>query len=355
MGEQVGDRYHYSGAIHIHTTESDGTKSLEEVAAIGSQVGLDFMMFADHMGLTNREAGLEGYYNDTVVVIGYEHNDVEDNNHLMVFNSPGVYPEAMTAREYVEAARADNAFTLVAHPIEHRSRDGKYPPYPWLDWSTEAFNGLEIWNQMSEWMEKLTPFNKLVMAFSPRKSMVGPPPEALELWDRLNLKQRYVGVAGVDAHAFPVEVGPLTVEIFPYKVHFRSLRTHIILDEPLSKDYGTARHQLFKALADCRVFVSNIRWGDANKFRFFARRSDQEAVSGQELANHVGVELSVRVPARSSIRLIRNGHAVMDIVSDRLDYTVNSPGLYRVEVWRGRRGWIFSNHIRIGSFRELGF
>ena len=243
----------------------------------------------------------------------------------------------------------------MAHPIEHRSRDGKYPPYPWLDWSTDRFDGLEIWNQMSEWMEKLSPFNKVIMALSPRKSMVGPPAEALDLWDRLNLKRRYAGVAGVDAHAFPVEIGPLTVEIFPYKVHFKSLRTHIILDEPLSADYAVARQQLFRALGDCQVFVSNIRWGDANRFQFVARTPHSEVVAGQELADHVGVELAVRLPSRAHIKLIRNGHVVLDTWSDRLNYTVNSPGLYRVEAWKGRRGWIFSNHIRIGRLDEVDF
>ena len=109
MGKKVGDRYHYSGAIHIHTTESDGTKSLEEVVAIGQQAGLDFMMFTDHMGLTNREAGLEGLYGQTLVVVGYEHNDADDNNHYLLFNSPSVYPRDLTAAEYVAAARRDGA------------------------------------------------------------------------------------------------------------------------------------------------------------------------------------------------------------------------------------------------------
>ena len=28
---------------------------------------------------------------------------------------------------------------------------------------------------------------------------------------------------------------------------------------------------------------------------------------------------------------------------------VRKPGVYRVEAWKGRRGWIFSNHVRIGE------
>lgn len=348
MGKKVGDRYHYSGAIHMHTTESDGTKTLQEVAAIGQEVGLDFMMFTDHMGLTNREAGLEGVYGDTLVVVGYEHNDLEDNNHYMIFGSPGVYPEDMTAKQYVTATRSDGALGIIAHPIEKRSREGKYPPYPWLEWSTDQFDGLELWNQMSEWMEKLNPYNKLMMALSPRKSMVGPTEELMKLWDELNLKGRFVGVAGVDAHAFPVNLGPFTVEIFPYKVHFKCLRTHIILSEPLSKDFATASKQLYDALADCRVFISNLRWGSADKFEFYAHQGETTAVSGESMPSAEGVEIEVRLPSEARLRLFCNGRKLAETHSDSLEYTVVEPGLYRVEAWKGRRGWIFSNHIRIG-------
>jgi hypothetical protein len=352
MGKKVGDRFHYSGVMHIHTTESDGTKTLESVVALGQQVGLDFMMFADHMGLTNREAGKEGMYGKTLVVIGYEHNDPDDNNHYLVYKSPHVYPHDWAARDYVAAARKDKAFGIVAHPIERRSRQGKYPPYPWLEWDTNEYDGLEIWNQMSEWLEKLTPWNKLAMAFSPRKSIVGPTPEVLRIWDELNQKRRYAGVAGVDAHAFPYRVGPVTVEIFPYKVHFKSLRTHIILDEPMAEDFKTASAQLYAALADCRLFVSNIRWGDANSFRFYAQNGAASATCGGAIDYQPGTKLLVELPGRATIKLVCDGATVVETNSDRLSYAVASPGLYRVEAWKRKRGWIFSNHIRIGLDKE---
>jgi len=351
MADKIDGRYHYSGAVHIHTTESDGTKPIEEVIEIGRRAGVDFMMFCDHMGLSNREAGHEGIHGKTLVVIGYEHNDLDDNNHYLIFNSPSIYPRESSAAEYVKAAYRDAAFGIVAHPVEHRSRDGKHPPYPWLEWGADQFSGLEIWNQMSEWMEKLTPWNTLAMALSPRKSMVGPTVEVMQIWDRLNLKRRYVGVAGVDAHAFPVKVGPLTVTIFPYKVHFRALRTHIILDEPLSSDFETARRQFYEALAACRVFCSNLRWGDANGFIFRGVLGSEAVVCGDVLSDHTGARLEIELPSRANIRLIGNGRELVRATTDSLDYSVGQPGLYRVEAWKGNRGWIFSNHIRIGQFK----
>jgi hypothetical protein len=347
MAHKVGRYFHYTGAVHMHTTESDGTKTLPEVVELGRQVGLDFMMFSDHMGLTNRDAGLEGFYGDTLVVVGYEHNDLDDNNHYLVFDSPGVYPHDMSARQYVEAARADGAVGIIAHPIEHRPRESKYPPYPWTEWSTDKFDGLELWNQMSEWMEKLGRFNKLAMVFSPRKSMIGPTDELLRLWDELNKKGRYVGIAGVDAHAFPVKVGPWTLEIFPYKVHFRCLRTNIILDEPLSQDFKIARKQLYSALRACRVYNSNVRWGSHDGFEFIARSGESVYTCGDSLPLTEEVNLHIRLPARATLKLVHDGRSLVQTHTSHLDYTVARPGLYRVEAWKRNRGWIFSNHIRI--------
>lgn len=338
----------YSGVIHVHTTESDGTKTIEEVAAIGQEVGLDFMMFADHMTLSNRENGKEGFYGDTLVTVGYEHNDPDDNNHYLVFDSPGVYSAELSAAQVVAAAGQDGALGIIAHPDEVRDRQGKYPPFPWTDWSVTQFNGIELWNQMSEWMELLRPYNQLLMALSPRKSMVGPPAQTMRRWDEINLRQKCAGVAAVDAHAFPIQVGPFRVEIFPYKVHFRSLRTYVLLPEPLSRDLLAAKQQLFGAIRDCRVFFANLRWGDAKGFSFEASSGEGRVVSGGRLIHHDGVLLEVSLPAKAHIEIIRNGTRVCGVTNSRLSYKVTEPGLYRVEARKWYRGWIYSNHIRIG-------
>ncbi len=347
MGRKVGNWHHYTGAVHIHTTESDGTKSLADVIAIGREAGLDFMMFSDHMTLSNREQGGEGIYGDVLVVIGYEHNDLDDIHHYLLFESPRVYPRDMTPGEYVAAGAADGAIGIMAHPDEIRTRLERFPAYPWKDWSVEGFTGVEVWNQMSEWMEQLTRYNLPLMAFSPRKSLIAPTDRILRKWDELNMTGRVVGVASPDAHAFRYKVGPISVEIFPYKVHFKCLRTHVVLPEPMSHDFETARRQLYDALRDCRVFFSNMRWGNADSFQFYAADSSTQVPVGGRLESADGVSMHVQTPGPATLRLIHNGQCLLETVSDRLTYRVAKPGIYRAEAWKHRRGWIFSNHIRI--------
>lgn len=347
MTNRIGDYYQYSGAVHIHTTESDGTKTLEEVIKVGKHTGLDFMMFADHMTLSNRENGGEGIYDDILVVIGYEHNDVNDDHHYLLFESPRVYPNNMSAAEYVAAGSQDNAIGILAHPDEIRDHLKDYRPYPWRDWSADSFQGIELWNQMSEWMEKLTKFNKIPMSLSPRKSMVGPTDRILKKWDELNQTRKVVGVAGVDAHAFPVKLGPFTVEIFPYKVHFRCLRTHVLLPEPMATDFEKAKKQLYDALLDCRVYISNMRWGNADTFEFYAQNGSEKVISGGTLSSSENGKLITKLPSKAVIKLVHNGKYILETSAEYLEYTNLQSGLYRVEAWKGQRGWIYSNHIRV--------
>lgn len=349
MPERVGDHIHYSGAVHMHTTESDGTRPFDDVVAFGREAGCDFLMLSDHMTLAHRENGREGWYGDTLVVVGYEHNDAEDNHHYLLFESPKVYPNEMSARQYVAAGAADGAIGILAHPYEVREAMASYRPYPWLDWDVRGYTGIELWNQMSEWMEQLTRWNLVSMAFSPRKSLVAPPAPLLRKFDEINLRRKAVGIISVDAHAFKHRIGPLAVTIFPYKVHFRCLRTCLIMSEPLDGDPAIARTQVYQALRDCRVFGYNQRWGDAISFAFTATDGSATVASGGELPSCDNARLRVTLPHRATLKLIRDGHSVITAETDELDHRVTAPGIYRVEAWKGRRGWIFSNHIRIGK------
>ena len=52
--------------MHVHTVDSDGTKTHEAIAAIAAEVGLDFVLFTDHMTLQSLHEGKEGYIGETL-------------------------------------------------------------------------------------------------------------------------------------------------------------------------------------------------------------------------------------------------------------------------------------------------
>ncbi len=347
--------FEYVGALHIHSFFSDGTGSPKEIAEIASEVGLDFIILTDHNTLRALDEGFEGWYGDTMMLVGVEINDRELKNHYLAFGINEAFSTRMPAREYVRKVKEAGGIGFIAHPHEKRKSMKEHPPFPWTEWEIEDFTGIEIWNHMSEWMEGLTEENKYNRFVHPLSSISAPPEETLKKWDELNLKRRVVGIGGIDAHAHKVNVlGFVEVEVFPYKVLFKSIRTHILTERPIKKDDSEhslekTKEKIYGALEKGRCFVSNFNRGDAKGFRFFAEQGENVYLMGDPIATPDNVVLRAVCPAdNSTIKVIRNGEVIEEVNSPSLSFLISEPGAYRVEVYRKKSAWIFSNHIRIG-------
>ncbi|AFN75517.1 PHP domain protein [Melioribacter roseus P3M-2] len=344
--------YEYTGAIHIHSNFSDGSGTVEEIASFAGEAGLDYIIITDHNTLRALHEGYEGWYDKTLVLVGCEINDKENKNHLLAIGINEAYSTRLSAKEYVKLVKDAGGIGIIAHPHEKRNSMEKHPPYPWTEWDTDDFTGIEIWNHMSEWMEGLTEENKYNYFVHPLKSISVPPQETIEVWDKLNLKRKVVGVGGVDAHAHKVNLlGFFEVEVFPYKVLFKSIRTHVLTDEPLepSKSVYENKNIVLNALKEGRCFVSNFYRGDAKGFEFYALKENRKYFMGEALDFSGNVKINVRVPGKPArVKIIRNGEICESVDTAELSMPVDKPGVYRAEVFIGHHGWIFSNHIRIG-------
>ena len=92
---------------------------------------------------------------------------------------------------------------------------------------------------------------------------------------------------------------------------------------------------------------SNYRWGDAAGFEFYARQGGRTVISGGRLETFENARISAKLPEKGEFKLIRDGVVVLESHGDFLEYSPNQNGLYRIEVYKNGRGWIYSNHIRI--------
>ncbi len=342
--------YHYKGVLHVHSTYSDGQKTIPEIAAIANELRLDFLLMSDHNTLQAKMDGLEGWYGNLLLGIGSELNDAEDKNHYLAFNIQKEIPFGLDAETYVRRVKEEGGFGIIAHPDENRAHIKAYPPYPWTIWDSQDFDGIEIWNHMSEWMEGLTNWNKFWRILHPRRSIRSPKKETLQRWDALNSKRKVIGAGGVDAHGHIHRIwGILPLRVFRYKISFRTIRTHLLTKAPLPKADGQEALQLiYEALRHGRVFVAHNLLGDASDFRFFAERNGQRAEMGDVLETSSAFVFHVRVPADNVfIRLIRNGEIVAEQTGRSARFKMEQSGVYRAEIWRDNRPWIFSNHIRI--------
>jgi hypothetical protein len=333
------------GVIHIHSNYSDGSKTIEEIARTGEIAGLDFLMFSDHMTLQPLRDGLERFHGKVAVIIGYEIEDAKNENHYLAFGLETELPAGLPAPEYVARVKSAGALGIIAHPDEIRNSIPEYPSYPWTAWDAIGFDAIEIWNHMSAWMELLKRINVLKMIVTPRRGLRGPTSRVLEKWDKLAANQKVAGIGSADVHAHAYRKGPIKVTIFPYKVQFRSIRTHLLLDKPLSADISEAKTQIFHSIRNCQVFVSNYRWGDARGFKFFMSDGYQEYQMGERVPFSEKLRILVKSPQKAEIRLVHNGLVVDKSLADNYQYSAKFPGLYRVELHRKKRGWIYSNHL----------
>jgi hypothetical protein len=335
------------GVIHIHSSYSDGTKPIEEIARIGESAGLDFLMFSDHMTLQPLRDGHERFHNKIAVIIGYEIEDKNDENHYLAFGIDRELPAKIPAPDYVSQVHQQGGLGIIAHPDEIRAAIHQYPAYPWNAWDAAGFDAIEIWNHMSAWLENLKKFNVIKMIFHPRRDLRGPTSRVLKKWDELSEIKKVAGIGSADVHAHVYRRGPIRLTIFPYKVQFRSIRTHLLLNEPLSSDIGRAKLQILDTIRSCRVFVSNYRWGDARGFKFYVQCLNKIAIIGDEVPYSDNLILKIMAPLSAELRLINNGATISVFSGDQVEFPIKEPGLYRVELYRNGKGWIYSNHIRI--------
>lgn len=346
--------FEYVGALHIHSVFSDGSGEVKEIAGYANEAELNFIILTDHNTLRALNEGYEGWYDSTMLLVGCEINDKENKNHLLAFNVNEAYSTRLPAKEYTRKVKEAGGLGFLAHPHEKRNSMKEHPPYPWNEWDTEDFTGLEIWNHMSQWMEGLTEQNKYNYFIHPLRSVTNPPQQTLDCWDNLNLKRRVVGIGGVDAHAHKVNLlGFFEVEVFPYKVLFKSVRTHVLTDEKCEPsadklEFVKSKKQLYKSLELGRCFVSNFYHGDAKGFRFFAEDDSNIYQMGESIRLSKKINLKVTLPNTGLIKLLKNGEIVKNLEGNNLDFKVKEKGAYRVEVYFGEYPWIFSNHIRIG-------
>jgi hypothetical protein len=357
--------YEYSGAIHIHSLYSDGTGKIEDIAKFADEAGLDFIIMTDHNTLKPKEDGYEKWISNVMVIIGYELNDINNKNHYLVFGldkvvgslkdiGNGELGNRLSAPGYVRQVKEGGGIGFLAHPDESRHHLPSHPPYPWTDTQTEDYTGIEIWNHMSEWVEGLNESNKLDRLLHPLKSINAPANETLKRWDRAALSRHVTGIGSVDAHAFKQNIlGFFELEVFPYKVLFKSIRTHVLVENEIKyndeDNFEYDKRQVLDALRKGRCFIANSYYGNAKGFRFTAEFDENVFHTGDTISskNFENLKLRVSVPKTSIIKLIRNGEVINEHKGTKLTVNTDEPGIYRAECWEGNKGWIFSNHIRL--------
>ena len=323
-----------SCVVHLHSTHSDWTGTVEEIAAAGRANGLDVILLTDHDTL----AGEDGWYGDVLVLVGEEVSP-RDQNHYLAFGLDRVIDHSgLSPAGVVDAVRAQGGFGFAAHPFSVGNpalgRAAKAMPFRDLD----CVDGVELWNFVGDSGEQFSGWGDAVRFLrAPERWMPDLPQRNLDEWDRLGRARRVRAIGGLDAHQVGKRIaGHVPLRLMSYRRSFRMLTTHVLVPSFLSGDLDHDRSLVFDALRAGRMYIARDWLAPARGFSF--------ARMGEETTERP--HLKVHLPRPASLRLLRDG-AVVASADDaaELDFAPSEPGVYRVEARLGGRIWILSNPV----------
>jgi hypothetical protein len=338
--------------VHLHSTYSDGTGTVGQIAKAAVQSGVDVVLLTDHDTLEAKDRGEEGWHGPVLVLVGEEVSPRGGNHYLAFAIDRRIDHRGLSGAEICEAVRNAGGFGFAAHPLSSGSvrfkRAGRGMPFRDLD--SEALHGFELWSFATDTVERLPGIpSALRFIAAPGRVLEHPPEENVREWERLCLQRPVVAIGGLDAHQFGLRVGPVVpVRVMSYRRSFRQLRTHVLADDLLSGDLETDRGLVYSALRRGRCYIALDSLGPARGFSFHAEGPAGRLEMGAE-AEAGDWTLHARLPAPARLRLVRDGQEIASHEGPVLARRVREPGVYRVEALRHAHGrertWVLSNPV----------
>ena len=220
--------------VHLHSTYSDGTGTVRQIAKAGRRAGADVVLLTDHDTLAAARTGEEGWYGDVLLLVGEEVSPRRGNHYLAFGLEEEIDHSQLDAAGICRAVRAAGGFGFAAHPFSHGSerfkRAGTGMPFDALD--CEALDGIELWSFVTDTGESVRSVGEMVrFVATPGRVLDHPPRRNMEAWDELCRTRRVVAIGGLDAHQFGKRIGPVVpLRIMGYHRSFRYIRTHVLCE-----------------------------------------------------------------------------------------------------------------------------
>ena len=164
------------GNLHAHTTQSDGTRSMQEVVDDYAQRGYDFLMISDHDIFTGCDAYAQVDARGMTLIPGNEIS--RGARHLLHVNADRFVPNLVPRQAAINKANEARGFLIACHP----------------NWQ-ESFDSTTI-TQLREWVGYVG-----IEIYNGVIGVLNGSPYALDKWDILLSEGRKVwGFANDDSH-----------------------------------------------------------------------------------------------------------------------------------------------------------
>ena len=347
------------GAMHVHTTNSDGSGTPDAVAAAAARAGLKFVILTDH-GDATRTPDRPQYRSGVLMIDAVEVST--SGGHVIALDLPKApYPLRGEPADVLEDLQRLGAMTIVAHPTSLKA------DLVWHD-DGRPFDGVEWLNGDSEWRdESVVSLSRVLLTywFRPPESLaliLDRPKAALDLWDRAARTHSVVGLSGSDAHAKIGgdldHGGPAAVHLPSYEQVFRTFSLGLP-GVVLSGDAPGDARAVIAAIRAGHVFTAIDALAQPARLTFTATGAGVDAEAGDRVAAGAPLTLRAELDAPElapTLMLYRDGVVATTATGSHVEYqTDGMPAVYRIEVTLPvRHGdgpkapWLVSNPIYVG-------
>lgn len=342
--------YDYKGAVHLHSTYSDGEGAVGEIMQAANEAGLDYVVLTDHDHQRAAAEGHERWHDSSLLIVGAE--ITPEYNHYVAYGLPPDAPLQglcdKTPQEIIDTVNRLGGFGSIAHPDHTGTQRFDVRSYAWREWGVSGFAGMGVWDLMTDWQEVVEGWKGGMEVYDEfAKHLRGPKDATLKRWDELNRAGRVFGIGEIDNHAKRRTHEGRELVVFPYAEAFRTITNHVLLDTTMPKDYPKARAAVLDALRAGRFYVSFDYFNDPAGFSFEASDGERTVGMGGELTPTEDCEVFFELPEEAYVKVYCDGEVAWEgEATDRL-IEIEQPGVYRVEAHREGMAWILSNPIYI--------
>ncbi|MBI4228055.1 MAG: CehA/McbA family metallohydrolase [Candidatus Omnitrophica bacterium] len=323
------------GAMELHSRHShDGTMPIATIARLAGAAGLDFVVITDHNTLAGHaEERREGR---PLVLVGSELSTT--GGHLLALFMDRPVTNDQPVEQIVEAIHAQGGLAIVSDPTSRKT--------PWTRWDLPV-DGLAIFDLNDALLTDGIPWLLLKAALLPNATFWHTvrrrPAVALAVWDaQLQRGRHLTGTAGHDTHAH-AGVAPVLIDSF--QSGFRLMATHVLVP-------ALTPAALADGLRRGRVYVGFDGAGDPRPFLFTIHHQAGWAVMGDRVPWAPGLSAVIQIPRRATIRLYHDGRPLRSTVGTTVEWPIERPGVYRIEVSLNNRPWMLSNPIYVDAHEE---
>ena len=180
------------GAYHVHSTRSDGSGSLDEIARAAASASLAFVIVTDH-GDATRPPDAPRYLHGVLCIDAVEISTDEGHVVAIGLAAGSPYPLAGKAASVIEDIHRQGGWAVIAHPdspkaaLQFRARGVPFDGMEWINADTE-------WRDEAASRLLLVAARSLIRGPEAIVSLFSRPARSLERWDAASRLRSVTGL-----------------------------------------------------------------------------------------------------------------------------------------------------------------